>query len=79
MLTVALRRPLKMHLEMCFPANGRDPEKECENQHTFHMHHGCVIIDTVNLDSHKENFLPLRHACDKRINTITLVRIIHGK
>jgi hypothetical protein len=40
---------------------------------------GNVIIDIVNLDSHKENSLPLRHACDKRINTITLVRIIHGK
>lgn len=25
-----------------------------------------MIIDIVNLESHKANFLPLRHACDKR-------------
>ena len=38
-----------------------------------------VIIDVVNLDSNKANFLSARHTYDKRINTIISVGIIHGQ
>lgn len=40
---------------------------------------GNTIIDGINLDSNKANFLPVRHTCDKRMNTIISVGIIHGQ
>lgn len=38
-----------------------------------------AIIDVVNLDSNKANFLSVRHTYDKRINTIISVGISHGQ
>lgn len=41
---------------------------------------GNVIIDAVNLDSNKANFLSVGHTYDKRINTIILAgMIMHGQ
>lgn len=38
-----------------------------------------AIIDVVNLDSNKANFLSVRHTYNKRENTIISVGIIHGQ
>lgn len=40
---------------------------------------GNAIIDVVNLDSNKANFLSVRHTNNKRINTIISVGISHGQ
>lgn len=39
---------------------------------------GNAIIDVVNLDSNKANFLSARHTYDKRRNTMISVGIISG-